>query len=143
MLWQLHFGKEPWFAIQVTLVLLKVIAIHSWTNFLQQLWVWNFVLSSWLFFSQLSPFVVIGNGAQKAAEQLKEVLISGGSLFIFILTLHEQQLLWIAFLLGDNEKIVLKFLFRGDFLFLTLSLSLSLYFFYICCSGWMFPCLEG
>ena len=87
------------------------------------------------FSSQLSPFFVIGNGAQKAAEQLKEVLISGGSLFIFILTSHEQQLSWIAFLLGDNEKNVLEFLFRGDFLFLTLSLSLSLYFFYICCSG--------
>ena len=132
MLWQLHFGKEPWFAIQVTLVLLKVIAIHSWTNFLQQLWVWNlFYLLE--FFSQLSPFFFeIGNGAQKAVEQLKEVLISGGSLFIFILTLHEQQLLWIAFLLGDNEKIVLKFLFRGDFLFLTLSpFSLPLFFLYL------------
>ena len=84
------------------------------------------------FSSQLSPFFVIGNGAQKAAEQLKEVLISGGSLFIFILALHEQQLSWIAFLLGDNEKIVLKFLFRGDFLFLTLSpFSLPLFFLYL------------
>ena len=71
------------------------------------------------FSSQLSPFFVIGNGAQKAAEQLKEVLISGGSLFVFIFALHEQHLSWIAFLLGDNEKIVPKFLFRGDFLFLT------------------------
>lgn len=85
------------------------------------------------FFSQLSPFFFeIGNGAQKAAEQLKEVLISGGSLFIFILALHEQQLSWIAFLLGDNEKIVPKFLFRGDFLFLTLSpFSLPLFFLYL------------
>lgn len=85
-----------------------------------------------VFFSQLSPFFVIGNGAQKAAEQLKEVLILGGSLFVFILALHEQHLSWIAFLLDDNEKIVLKFLFRGDFLFLTLSpFSLPLFFLYL------------
>ena len=92
----------------------------------------EFVLSSCLFSLSYFPFFVIGNGAQKAAEQLKEVLILGGSLFIFILALHEQQLSWIAFLLGDNEKIVPKFLFRGDFLFLTLSpFSLPLFFLYL------------
>ena len=92
----------------------------------------EFVLSSCLFSLSYFPFFVIGNGAQKAAEQLKEVLILGGSLFIFILALHEQQLSWIAFLLGDNEKIVPKFLFRGDFLFLTLSsISLPLFFLYL------------
>lgn len=85
----------------------------------------EFVLSSCLFSLSYFPFFVIGNGAQKAAEQLKEVLISGGSLFVFIFALHEQHLSWIAFLLGDNEKIVPKFLFRGDFLFLTLSPYLS------------------
>ena len=131
MLWQLHLGKEPWFATQVTLVLLEVIAIHSWTNFLQ-LWVWNLFYLLEFFLSAISLFFEIGNGAQKAAEQLQGVLISGGSLFIFILALHEQQLSWIAFLLGDNEKILLKFLFRGDFLFLTLSpFSLPLFFLYL------------
>ena len=142
MLWQLHFGKEPWFAIQVTLVLLKVIAIHSWTNFLQQLWVWNLFYLLEFFLSAISLFC----NRQWSTEGC---WTTQGSLdfrwksICFHLALHEQQLSWIAFLLGDNEKIVPKFLFRGDFIFLTLSLSLSLYFFYICCSGWMFPCLEG